>query len=169
MGITLPDTERQRLNAAWQIAEQAGLQKARKNQTAALEAYEEALTIKRAAEEIVRAAQGDHDDALSVVTYQLAGRFTVRSNKTYLDTDPERSFTAAEKTAWIALEASKDVHVRTTASTLRAATDRLEEARDRIAVSERRIAACKSDLAAAVSLTDLLAITFKGQSHDQQD
>lgn len=155
MSIQLPLAERNRLNAAYMIADTAGLLNARKQQQAALNAYEEALGDKRKAEDVVRVCQADHDDHVAVLQYQLAGRFATKANKQYLD-DGDRSFTADEKKQWIASETARDDDARALASNLRAAVSRLEEARDRIAICERRISAVKADISAAVALVDLL-------------
>jgi exonuclease VII small subunit len=163
--VRLDQTEKQRLNDLWQVADRAGLHRCAASLDAAVLEYQQALTAKREAEAETASAQADYDDAAAIAEMTVARQIVRESNKTFIP-DPEsadgrRQVTADEAKTWVAREVAADDDVRAALSHLRSVQTRLEEARDRIATADRRISAAKHGSDAAVALTNLLAIAFR--------
>lgn len=163
--VRFDQTEKQRLNELWAVADRAGLHRCAASLDAAVIEYQTALTAKREAEAETASAQADYDDAAAIAEMTVARNVARESNKTFIP-DPEaadgrRQVTADEAKTWVAREVAADDDVRAALSQLRAAQTRLEEARDRIACADRRISAAKHSNDSAVALTNLLAIAFR--------
>lgn len=146
------------LAIARKMANDTGLVRYQLEQESLLEQFGAAQELKRSADHKLTIARESLADLVADAEWELASRFTSRSNKTWLAVDadgmliPEddqRSMTADEKKAWIARASSDLPEVRAAAKAVRAAEEHVRECADHIALIDRSLSAVKHALDAA--------------------
>lgn len=139
---------------------EVGIQRAREVLRDAPDLVANARLSLRQAQDAERVARERHAEAVLEAEWELATRFTVRSNKQWLTVDDngqpvaeadQRSMTADEKKAWIAHHASQAPAVRTALAALRSAEENTAAARDDVSLAEARLSVAKHDIDAAAA------------------